>query len=90
MNGMVDEIEVLVPDPQPEVTRALNDMLKELYPDSARDIRGKHLSRRKGKRTGILNKYSGISTSLSARGFDTTELNNRIALEQSKTDALDI
>lgn len=84
---MADEeinLDILIVDS--EVTIAIRDMLSELYPVQEKSPRLYIHSRRKPRRNVNLNKYRAISTSLSARGFDTTELDNKIAFEQIKTD----
>ena len=71
-----------------EVTIATRNLVSELYPVRERNQREYVRARRKPRRNAILNKYRGISNSLSARGLDTTELDNRIAFEQTRTDTL--
>lgn len=78
--------ELLIQDS--EVIIATKALLSELYPVRKRNPRAFIQVRRKPRRNAILNKYRGESTSLSARGFDTTELDNRIAVEQTRTDTL--
>ena len=79
-------LDILIVDS--EVTIATRDLLSELYPFREKDpityIQVRCISRRNA----ILNQYREISNSLSARGLDTTELDNTIALEQTKTDTL--
>ena len=70
-----------------EVTIATKDLLSELYPVRERDLMAS-IVRRRPRRNAALHKYRGRSNSLSARGFDTTELDNKIVYEQTKTDTL--
>lgn len=84
---MTDEeinLDILIEDS--EVTIAIRDMLSELYPVQEKSPRLYIHSRRKPRRNVNLNKYRKISDSLRARGLDTTELDNRIAFEQTRTD----
>jgi len=84
---MADEeinLDILIPDN--EVTIAIRDLLSELYPVREKVPRTFIQVRRKPRRNVNLNKYRAISDSLRARGFDTTELDNTIAFEQTKTD----
>jgi len=83
---VVDEEDVIIPEN--EVTRATKEMLSGLYPNQAKSPRESIHVRRKPKRNAILNRYRGKSNSLHARGFDTTELDNIIAVEQTKIDII--
>lgn len=82
---MVDE-DILIPDKK--VTIATRDLVSELYLVREKNPRAFIQVRRKRRRNVILNKYRGKSNSLRADGFDTTELDNRIAFEQTRTDTL--
>lgn len=79
-------LDILIVDS--EGTIATRDLLSELYTVREKDpityIQVRCISRRNA----ILNQYREISNSLSARGLDTTELDNTITLEQTKTDTL--
>lgn len=83
---MVEVEDVITPDS--DVTIAIRDLLSELYPVRERGLREFIQVRRKPKRNAILHKYRGKSNGLGARRFDTTELDNKIAFEQTKTDTL--
>lgn len=81
---MVDE-ETLIPDN--DVTIAIRGLTSELYPIREKDPRTYIQVCCVPIRNTILNKYREISNDLITRGFDTTELDNTIAAEQTKTDA---
>lgn len=83
---MVEVEDVIIPDS--EVTIATKDMLHELYPIREKNQRAFIRVNRKPIRNAILHKYRGKSNSLSARGFDTTELDNMITIEQNKIDTI--
>lgn len=82
---MVDE-DILISDN--DVTIAIRDLLSELYPIRERDPRSYMRICCIPGRNAILNNYRGISNNLSTLGFDTTELDNMITIEQNKTDMI--
>lgn len=69
-----------------DVVIAIRDLLSELYPLRERDPRTYIRACCASRRNEILDKYREISNDLLTRGFDTTDLNNTIAIEQAKTD----
>lgn len=80
---MVDE-DILILDN--DVTIATRYLLSELYPVREKDPRAFIQVCCVPMRNAILNRYIEISNNLRARGFDTTELDNTITAEQTKTD----